>query len=151
MSITVVRIESIGERLQLLINKFADGKNTVFASALGINEANIRSYLRGTLPKADVLEKIAITYEVNAKWLLTGFGEILEPNPQPAPHPFVLTGDTLVNEFLNEHLRLLDKKDEKIVQQAQTIGMLEEKVRELEKRLQKTVGDVSTEATANVG
>lgn len=151
MGITVVRIKTIGERIQHLVNTVADGKNTVFAAALGINEANVRSYIRGTLPKADILEKIVITYEINAKWLLTGFGEVKEPNPQPTKHPFVLADDTLLSDFLTEHLHLLDKKDEKIVQQAQTIGMLEERIRELERQLQKNAGDANIGNTANAG
>lgn len=151
MSITVIRTETIGERIQQLVNAIADGKNTIFAAKLGINEANVRSYIRGTLPKADILEKIVITYEVNAHWLLTGYGQMFEPNEQPAPNPFVLTADTQFVPFITEHLRLLDKKDEKITQQAYEIGRLEERVKELERQLQKNAGDVSTGDTANVG
>ena len=151
MGITVIRMETMAERIKCLINRLADGKNTVFAEKLGINEANVRSYLRGTLPKADVLERIVINYEVNAKWLLTGYGEIMDVNEQPAPHPFVLTNDTRWNGFINEHLRLLDKKDEKITQQAREIGRLEQKVHDLEQRLEKSAGSVNTGDTANVG
>lgn len=151
MSISVIRTEKIGERIQQLVNAVADGKNTIFAAKLGINEANVRSYIRGTLPKADILEKIVITYEINAHWLLTGYGQMLEPNEQPAPNPFVLTAETQFVPFITEHLRLLDKKDEKIAQQAYEIGRLEERVKELERQLQKNVGDVSTGNTANVG
>lgn len=151
MNITVIRIKTIGERIQHLVNILAEGKNTVFASALGINEANIRSYIRGTLPKADVLEKIVITYEVNAKWLLTGFGEVQELNPQPTRAPFILNDDTPISVFMGEYMQQLDKKDEKIVQQAQTIGMLQERVRELENRLEKNAGAADIDNIANVG
>ena len=76
---------------------------------------------------------------------------MFEPNEQPAPNPFVLTADTQFVPFITEHLRLLDKKDEKITQQAYEIGRLEERVKELERQLQKNAGDVSTGDTANVG
>ncbi|MBF0965353.1 MAG: helix-turn-helix transcriptional regulator, partial [Alloprevotella sp.] len=47
-------------RLQLLVKKFADGRNTRFASLLDTNEARIRSYLTGTvLPKYDFLASIS--------------------------------------------------------------------------------------------
>lgn len=151
MSITVIRTKTIGERIQQLVNAVADGKNTIFAAKLGINEANVRSYIRGTLPKADVLEKIVITYEINAKWLLTGFGSMREPNEQPTKHPFVISEETTVSAFLTEHLQLLDKKDEKIVQQAQEIGRLQERVAELERQLGKNAGAVDIGNTANVG
>lgn len=151
MGITVNRIKTIGERVQHLINTLADGKNTIFAAKLGINEANVRSYLRGTQPKADILEKIVITYEVNAHWLLTGYGEVMAQNVQPAREPFVITNETPVSVFLAEYIDHLDKKDEKIVQQAQEIGRLQERVRELEQRLAKTAGGADICNTANVG
>lgn len=151
MSITVIRTRTIGERIQHLVNILADGKNTVFAASLGINEANVRSYIRGTLPKADVLEKIVITYEINAKWLLTGFGEVKEPNQQPAPDPFVISNETPLSMFLGEYMQQLDKKDEKIIQQAQTIGQLQERVRELERQVQKNAGAANIEDIASAG
>ena len=47
-------------RLQLLVKKFADGRNTRFASLLDTNEARIRSYLTGTvLPKYDFLAAVS--------------------------------------------------------------------------------------------
>ncbi len=151
MDITVIRTKTIGERISQLVNAVADGKNTLFAAKLGINEANVRSYIRGTLPKADVLEKIVITYEVDAKWLLTGFGSMFALNEQPAPHPFVISSETTLSAFLTEHIRLLDKKDEKIVQQAQEIGRLQQYISELERRLEKNAIAADTPGTANVG
>lgn len=151
MSITVIRTETIGERISQLINAVADGKNTIFAAKLGINEANVRSYIRGTLPKADILEKIVITYEVDAKWLLTGFGSMFAPNEQPAPNPFVISDETTVSAFLTEHIKLLDKKDEKIIQQAQEIGRLQQRITELEQRLEKSAAGASTGNIANAG
>lgn len=151
MSITAIRTKTIGERIQLLVDAVADGKNTLFASKLGINEANVRSYIRGTLPKADILEKIVITYEVDARWLLTGFGNMFELNEQPATNPFIISNETTVSAFLTEHMRLLDKKDEKIIQQAQEIGRLQQRITELESHLEKSASSASTGDTANVG
>ena len=150
MSITAIRTKTIGERIQLLVDAVADGKNTLFASKLGINEANVRSYIRGTLPKADILEKI-VTYEVDARWLLTGFGNMFELNEQPATNPFIISNETTVSAFLTEHMRLLDKKDEKIIQQAQEIGRLQQRITELESHLEKSASSASTGDTANVG
>ena len=69
---------TIHERIEHLVKRLAGGKNTVFAAKLGISEANIRGYIKGVIPKADVLEKIVISYEVNAMWLLTGNGNMLK-------------------------------------------------------------------------
>ncbi len=66
-------------RLQLLVKKFADGRNTRFASLLDTNEARIRSYLTGTvLPKYDFLASISERLGVSVDWLLTGEGEMLK-------------------------------------------------------------------------
>ena len=52
---------TINDRIKELVAEKAGGKNTVFAERLGVSEANIRSYARGVMPKADILEKIVIT------------------------------------------------------------------------------------------
>lgn len=69
-------IETIHDRITQLVNAFGDGKNTVFASVIGTNEANVRGYRSGTMPKYDFLEKIAINLDINLDWLLTGRGEM---------------------------------------------------------------------------
>jgi SOS-response transcriptional repressor LexA len=70
------KIVSIHERLRQLVEAKAGGKNTVFADKLGVNEANVRGYTKNVVPKADILERIVTTYDVNARWLLTGEGRM---------------------------------------------------------------------------
>lgn len=70
--------ETIHERISQLVDKYGDGKNTVFASLIGSNEANVRGYRNNTMPKYDFLEKIARSFDINLKWLLTGEGSMLE-------------------------------------------------------------------------
>ena len=72
----MANIETIHERIKQLVTTLAGGKNTVFAQKLGVSEANIRGYIKNVVPKADVLEKIVTSYDVNANWLLTGMGKI---------------------------------------------------------------------------
>ena len=48
--------ETIHERITQLVNKYGNGKNTVFASLIGSNEANVRGYRTSTMPKFDFLE-----------------------------------------------------------------------------------------------
>lgn len=67
---------TIHERMALCVQIFGDGKNTAFADKLGVSEGNIRGYIKGVVPKADVLEKIVRTYDVSPEWLLTGNGEM---------------------------------------------------------------------------
>ena len=67
---------TIHERIAFCVQKYGEGKNTVFAEKLGVSEGNIRGYIKGVVPKADVLEKIVRTYDVSPEWLLTGMGEM---------------------------------------------------------------------------
>lgn len=141
---------TINERIKQLIEEKAGGKNTVFAELLGVSEANIRSYTRGVMPKADILEKIVITYDVNAMWLLTGLGYSSLPN-QPEDIKAPLTDQSALTDFFRMYEPYIQSKDAKIIQQAEEIGRLREQVAQLKDRLQKSADDASTEATANVG
>ena len=85
---------TIHDRIRLLVEEKADGKNTVFAQNLGVSEANIRGYIKGVVPKADVLAKIVSSYDdISPSWLLTGEGDMLKTAPsdtldtpqQPSP------------------------------------------------------------------
>ena len=69
---------TIHERIECLVKTLAGGKNTAFAAKLGVSEANIRGYIKGVIPKADVLQKIVISYDIDATWLLTGKGDMLK-------------------------------------------------------------------------
>ena len=62
-----------------MIDYYANGKNIIFAKKIEIGESNVRSWLYGTLPKLDAIEKIAINCEnISLKWLLTGEGTMLK-------------------------------------------------------------------------
>ena len=74
-------VETIHDRVRLLVATVAGGKNTVFAQKLGVNEANIRGYVKNIEPKADFLDKVVRTYDISAEWLLTGRGEMLKGQP----------------------------------------------------------------------
>ena len=86
----MANIATIHERIGLLFKIKADNKNTVFAQKLGVSEANIRGYIKGVVPKADILAKIVSSYDdVSPAWLLTGEGEMLkshhsEPSKVPS-------------------------------------------------------------------
>lgn len=74
----ILAVDSIHKRIELLVDKFGNGKNTVFASLIDSNEGNIRGYIKGTVPKQDILEKIVRNIDINPDWLLTGRGEMLQ-------------------------------------------------------------------------
>ena len=84
--------ETIFDRISTIVEKFGNGKNTVFASLIGVIEANVRNYKNGVMPKADFLEKIARSFDININWLLTGEGNMLSSESEkeeniPVAHP----------------------------------------------------------------
>lgn len=130
--------ETIHDRITQLVNEFGKGKNTVFASIIGSNEANVRGYKTSVMPKFDFLEKIARNIEVDLKWLLTGEGSMLrsdqtQPAPQPATQAIVqqdLSGEAAAYYKMYEK-----EKDENKVLLKEN-GRLEERLRHLETREQ---------------
>ena len=133
---------SIADRIKQLVDELAGGKNTVFAEKLGVSEANIRSYIRGVQPKADVLQKIVITYDVNAMWLLTGLGWMTVPNQlEEVPPP--MTSETTIKEFFATYEPFIQQKDAKIIQQAEEIGRLKERNAQLEREKEQLEMDLS--------
>lgn len=73
-------MSSINNRIKLLIDHFTDGNNSLFASKIGVSEANVRNYIKNTEPKFSTLENIVKAFEINYEWLLTGTGEMLKEN-----------------------------------------------------------------------
>ena len=65
-------------RLQLLIDRFAKGKNTQFAHIVETSEARIRSYLTGAvMPKYDFLKALRERLGVSVDWFISGDGPML--------------------------------------------------------------------------
>lgn len=88
---------TIHERIECLVKTLAGGKNTAFAAKLEVSEANIRGYIKGVIPKADVLQKIVTSYDVNATWLLTGKGSMLKNDAPVGDKKEEKTYTSLVN------------------------------------------------------
>lgn len=91
----------------------------------------------------DKLENILNIYpDISPAWLLKGegnmilTGEVSQPTQEPAP------------TYL---LNMVNEKDLTIREQAEEIGELRERIRQLEQRLGKIADDANTVGTANVG
>lgn len=118
--------DCISLRINEIITNLFDGNKSEFARIVGISEAAVRSYLQSTIPKADVLEKIASKTAVSCDWLLLGRGDmIVKPSK-----------GEVFNELTMEErlLAIIKEKDIKIEEQARTIGRLEERVETLSKK-----------------
>ncbi|WP_312394701.1 helix-turn-helix domain-containing protein [Chryseobacterium sp.] len=93
-------MNGINLRIEQLINRFASGNKSVFAKMIDVGESNIRSYLNGTEPKFNVLEKICRALAINAEWLILGVGAmekkdlILNNFSSTSNQPAVITVDS---------------------------------------------------------
>lgn len=132
--------ESIHDRITQLVNKFGEGKNTVFASIIGSSEANVRGYRASVMPKYDFLEKIARNFDIDLNWLLTGRGSMLRSDGATDTHNIPIT-DTSSDSNMHSDtvtLRLMDKLDEKdnIIKEKETkIEQLQAELREKSEEL----------------
>ena len=91
------------QRIRQIVDEVFKGNKSEFARSIGVGESSIRSYLSGTIPKADVLEKIIYNTSVSCEWLLSGNGDMLnkdtiqlsKPNIE---HKFSLRSDNSLEE-----------------------------------------------------
>ena len=129
--------------LNLLIKHYADGNKSRFASMLGVSPQAVSTWeKRNTFDIELIYSKCE---NLNAKWLLTGIGEMFvseEPQPQNSS-----SAEPMVDKLLG----IIEKKDDIIRQQAEEIGQLRAELAQLKQRLQKSADAASTERTANVG
>lgn len=70
-------METINDRMELLVNQRFDGNKAAFAKAIAIEPTTLSSYLgnkRRSKPSVDMVAKIVVALNVDAKWLLIGEG-----------------------------------------------------------------------------
>lgn len=77
------------EIMAAIIEGIGHGNTSDIARRLGTNEANLRGYTGKTgkkiQPKYELLRKIVKNLEIDARWLLTGEGEMLRKVEPEAP------------------------------------------------------------------
>lgn len=123
---------TIKERLYS-IAEFEGLSVRAFEERCGLGRGNISNMAPGGAIGSDKLTKILDTFpDIDVNWILTG---IEQKN--------VMSTD--IWEGTNEKLL------EKVIKQAEEIGQLKERIRQLEQRLGKDAASVSTAITANVG
>ena len=73
----------INDRIEELINKFCKGNSSLFSRKIGVRPSvvsNMTGQRRGK-PSFDVINNIVSAFEeINARWLITGEGEMLDNN-----------------------------------------------------------------------
>ncbi len=142
---------SINERFTVIINTLYSGNKSAFAKAIGVAPSVVDNIVgkRQGKPSYDVIEKVSALAAINLNWLISEIGEPLDfynrkkeqPEEKKAASP----------ELELRLLEMISDKDKTIREQAEELGRLRERIAQLEQRLEKTAGDVSTGNTANVG
>lgn len=142
---------TINERFTVIINTLYSGNKSAFAKAIGVAPSVVDNIVgkRQGKPSYDVIEKVSALAAVNLNWLISEIGEPLDfynrkkeqPEEKKAASP----------ELELRLLEMISDKDKTIREQAEELGRLRERIAQLEQRLEKTAGDVSTGDIANVG
>lgn len=121
------RIDDILKRLKQALNLNTDVE---LATTLGIKKATLSNWrARNSI---DFFIVFSVCEHINIDWLIMDRGN----------------SQITTNESVNiPNPQLFDK----VIEQAKEIGQLQERIKQLEQRLEKTAGDVSTGDIANVG
>ena len=68
-------METINDRMEMLVNERFNGNKAAFATSIDMSPTSMSSYLgtkRRSKPSVDMVAKIVINLDVDARWLLTG-------------------------------------------------------------------------------
>lgn len=124
-------------------------KKVDFFEATGIQSSNFKGKNMSSQPGGDMLVKVLTIYpNLSAEWLLRGEGEMLKSLSNQVENKVIKIENNKDSELPHT---ILDKFLTAIQGQAEEIGVLKARIKDLEQRLGKTAGDVNIGATANVG
>lgn len=132
-------METINDRVQKLIDTQFEGNKSAFAKAVGLSVAGMSSYLgkqRRSKFNVDMVTKIVIALDVDARWLLTG-----EQTPTSKIHTegdyspasdsgdiSVVVGDAVLSERVRMLEQIIKEKDERIKEFKERIEELKAKL-----------------------
>lgn len=152
----------------LLTNGIVSSKTTL-AEAFGVKPAKFSEILNGRMKAgADMLAIICDYYFVSPDWLLMSRGDNIFRNSETLPPVIIYEGGGCTPAYLKEthendtsaniqqkitepFIALIGEKDKIIMQQAEEIGRLKERIAQLEREKGKDVSDVRTSGVANAG
>lgn len=130
--------ETINDRIETLINDRFDGNKAAFAKSIGLPPTGLSNYLgkqRRSKPSVDMVTKIVVTLDVDARWLLTGEETTkrevhTEGDYSPASDSgdvSVIVGDAVLAERVKLLQQLIEEKDERIAELKERIEELKAK------------------------
>ena len=124
-------------------------KKVDFFEATGIQSSNFKGKNMSSQPGGDMIVRVLTIYpNLSAEWLLRGEGDMLK-SPAIKDKPKIIKTDKKKDNDLSSSI--LDKFLTTIQDQAEEIGELKARIKDLEQRLGKTAGDANIGGTANAG
>lgn len=123
------------------------------ASSLGTNKAGISDIKSGRKKiSIELIRRMKISYpEVNIEWVIMGVGDKFCTQSSQIDIQKSPTQNVDISELFKQFAPILEQKDNKLLKQAEEIGELKARIKELEQRLGKTAGDANIGGTANAG
>lgn len=123
------------------------------ASSLGTNKAGISDIKSGRKKiSIELIRRMKSSYpEVNIEWVIMGVGDKFCTQSTHHIDTQLHTQNVDISELFKQFAPILEQKDSKLMKQAEEIGELKTRIKDLEQRLGKTAGDANIEDTANVG
>lgn len=121
-----IKKTDLASRISQIRDKFCDGENKEFARKLDMKVENTSSYCNGHINAGlKPIEKILQTFpQVNARWLVTGEGEMLLPDPMPSSEAITRNApdeakennnnESLLNNIYDRFLSLLESQNKQI-------------------------------------
>lgn len=108
-------METINDRMEMLVNERFNGNKAAFAKSIDMSPTSMSSYLgnkRRSKPSVDMVAKIVLALDVDAKWLLTGEGTPQQQNVNNNMHGNVSVGtDAVLAERVKALEALLAEKE----------------------------------------
>lgn len=124
-------------------------KKVDFFEATGIQSSNFKGKNMSSQPGGDMIVRVLTIYpNLSAEWLLRGEGDMLKSSVTKDKPKIIKTDTKKDNDLLSS---ILDKFLTTIQNQAEEIGELKARIKDLEQRLGKTAGDANIGGTANAG
>lgn len=124
-------------------------KKVDFFEATGIQSSNFKGKNMSSQPGGDMIVRVLTIYpNLSAEWLLRGEGDMLKSSVTK-DKPKIIKTDTKKDNDLSSSI--LDKFLTTIQNQAEEIGELKARIKDLEQRFGKTAGDANIGGTANAG
>ncbi len=134
----------INSRINQLID-YLGLKQNEFAKEIGVSSSRMSNIITNrNRPDSEMLQLILFKFtNVSANWLLTGTGKIKMPYREGKKEKIYLDEK---NKELLTVLKLLQEKDEKIINLAIENGSLKEQIRSLKKQLGYTNSNIAAES-----